>query len=61
MAEPSGSPPGRANRNCKQSITVTPNPIRNPYNSRNPFLRWWFFDFSRCQPPPSWIFKMWKF
>jgi len=30
VAEPSGS------RHRKQSLTVTPNPIRNPYNSPNP-------------------------
>jgi len=22
---------------------------------------WRLFDFSRWRPPPSWIFKMWKF
>jgi len=35
MAEPTGSPLGPANRNCKKSLTVT-NPTPNPYTSRNP-------------------------
>jgi len=42
--EPSGSPPGHANRNRKQSLTVIPNPIPNPYTSHNPLLR--YDDFS---------------
>jgi len=33
VTEPSGSPPGLANRNRKHSLTVTPNRIPNPNTS----------------------------
>jgi len=40
VAEPSGSPPGLTNRNRKQSLTLAPKCIPNPYTNRNPLLRY---------------------